>query len=486
MNAFFINPFPGGSGLNEATVIPPIGLGYIAAVLERAGFKSSILDANLLRLNKEDIISRIPASTGLIGIYLNSFTYEAVKNLTPLIRKSFKNCTIILGGPLPTAEPEMVLTEIDCNGVIRGEGEYAILDIMQNISKGLFPFEGKISGATFYEPGSKRTIKNPITRIDNLDELPFPAYHLLEQFNFYKIRRRKSPSAPIITSRGCAYSCTFCSKDVFEKKITFRSSRNVLDEIDYLVKYYGIRQLDIMDDNFAFNKIRMHEILDGIIERKYNLAINMQSGIRAELLDEPLLDKMKKAGVYKLAFGIESADKGVLAACHKQINLDEIRDVVYLARKKGFLVYGFFIIGLPGETDEAFERTLKYAKTLKLDVANFCMAIPFAGTELYRMVKENGRFLIDTTRNIFSGFYDGKVFFEYKDAKEEDILKRYKRAYKEIYSLKKKLGLLLKIRSFDELKWFCNAGFMVIKSIFSPKLFRSKGKMGLQIWKNKN
>lgn len=474
MDAVFINPFPGGRGLNEATIIPPLGLAYIAAVLEREGFKSSIIDANLLRLSNKEILGLISEEAKLIGIYLNSFTYETVRNLALLIRKNFKNCAIILGGPLPTAEPEMVLREIDCDGVIRGEGEYAVLGIMQNIRRGFSPFEGEISGATFYEPNSKSVVKNPITRINNLDGLPFPAYQLLPQFKFYKARLRKSPSAPIVTSRGCAYSCIFCSKDVFERKITFRSSRNVLDEIDCLVKHYAIRQLDILDDNFAFNNRRMHEILDGIIERKYNLAINMQTGIRSELVDEPLLDKMKKAGVYKLAFGIESADKEVLALCHKQINLDKVKDVARLARKKGFLVYGFFIVGLPGETDEAFERTLKYVKTLKLDVASFCMAVPFVGTELYRMVKEDGRFLIDTSRNIFSGFFDGKVFFEYKGAKEEDILKRYKKAYKETYTLKKKLGLVLKIRSFNELKWFWDIALMVVKGMFNPKPDRIK------------
>jgi anaerobic magnesium-protoporphyrin IX monomethyl ester cyclase len=468
MDAVFINPFPGGKGLNETTVIPPIGLGYIAAVLEKEEFKCSIIDANLLRLNNTEIIGRIPEKTRLIGIYLNSFTYETAKDLTPLLRKNFMDCVIILGGPLPTAEPEMVLAEIDCDGIIMGEGEYAVLGIMQNIIKGLPPFTEEISGAVFYRPDDKRIVKNPIIRIADLDSLPFPAYHLLPKLKLYR-QFRKSPSAPIITSRGCAHNCIFCCKDVFGRKMTFRSSRNVLDEIDHLVKHYGIRQLDFLDDNFALNEKRMHDIFDGIIKRKYNLAINMQSGIRTEKLDEPLLDKMKRAGVYKLAFGIESGDKEVLATCRKQIDLDKVRDVVRLAKKKGFLVYGFFIIGLPGETEEAFERTLEYAKTLKLDVANLCMAVPFVGTELYRMVKQDGRFLVDTSRNISSGFYDGKVFYEYKGAKEEEILRRYKRAYREFYSLNKKLKLFLNIRSFYELKWFWDVSLMVFKGMFNSK-----------------
>lgn len=470
MDAVFINPFPGGRGLNEATVIPPIGLGYIAAVLEKDGVNCTIIDANILELSNREVIKRIPTETRLVGVYLNSFTYDTVKDLTALVRETLPGCAIILGGPLPTAEPEMILKEIPCDGVIRGEGEYSVSGIMQNIKKGSPLFDGDIPGAVFYSTDGNSIIKNQIRRIIELDALPFPAYHLLPPFKYYKGRLRKSPSAPIVTSRGCAYGCVFCSKDIFERKITFRSSKNVLDEIEYLVKQYGIRQLDVLDDNFAFDTKRMHEILDGIIERKYDLAINMQTGIRTELLDVTLLDKMKKAGVYKLAFGIESADKEVLKTCHKQIDLDKVSDVVRLAKKKGFLVYGFFIVGLPGETEEAFERTLNYAKDLNLDIANFCMAVPFVGTELYRMVKANGRFLIDTTRNIYSGFYGGEVFYEYKDSKEQDILARYKRAYNETYSLKKKLGLLLQIRSFNELKWFLNIAFMLAKGMLtSPK-----------------
>ncbi|TAN42080.1 MAG: B12-binding domain-containing radical SAM protein [Nitrospirae bacterium] len=469
MDAVFINPFPSGEGLNEATVIPPIGLGYIAAVLERDGFNCMIIDANLLRLNNAEIIDRVPEKTPLIGIYLNSFLYDTVKDLTSVLSKKFKDTTIILGGPLPTAEPEMILREMDCNGIVRGEGEYAVLGIMRNIKKALFPFYGEISGAVYYDSNSGAIVRNSVIRIVDLDALPFPAYHLLPHFKFYKIRRRKSPSAPIISSRGCAYGCIFCSKDIFEKKISFRSSGNILAEVDYLVKHYGIRQLDIMDDNFAFNKARMIEILDGIIEKKYDIAINIQSGIRTELVDEPLLDKMKKAGVYKLAFGIESADKDVLMTCHKQINLDKVKEVVTLAKKKGFLVYGFFIIGLPGETDESFERTLEYAKKLDLDIANFCMAVPFVGTELYRMVNEKGRFLIDTERNISSGFYDGKVFYEYEGAKAADILVRYKKAYSEFYTLRKKIGLLFKIRSFSELRWFLSVYLMIVKGLFRSK-----------------
>ena len=242
-----------------------------------------------------------------------------------------------------------------------------------------------------------------------------------------------------------------------------RSAGNVLEEIDSLVKEYGVKQIDILDDNFAQNRQRLAEILDGIIMRHYDLAINLQSGVRVENLDEEILVKMKEAGVYKIAFGVETADEKLLEIHNKKLNLKKMEEIVSLSKKMGFLTYGFFIIGLWGETDKEFDRTMEFAQKMDFDVANFCMAIPFVGTALFRMVETNGRFLIDTTKNIDSGFYNGKVFYEYGDFKEADILARYNRAYKEFYSIRKKIRVILTIRSFSELMWFIEAARFVIK-----------------------
>ncbi len=471
MDAVLINPNPSGKGLNEATIEPPLGLAYIAAVLEKNGFLCKIIDANALSLDYQKILEKIPIGTKLVGLYLNSFSYKSCQELIKKIKAERKKSLVILGGPVPSgADSNQLLKEMGCDGLIKGEGEFAVLVIMENIKKNLPPFEGKISGLTYLK-ANNGLVSNPVERISDLDSLPFPAFHLLPPFGAYKTRSRKSPVAAIITSRGCPFLCTFCSKDIFKKMVTYRSAKNVLEEIDFLVKNYGIRQIDILDDNFALNKARFVEILNGLIERNYDLALNFQSGIRAENVDEAILVKMKKAGVYKLAFGIESADENVLKINKKGLNLEKIEDVVKKAKKMGFVVYGFFIIGLPGETEEAFEKTLAFAKKLDFDVANFCMATPFINTELYEMVKTKGNFLVDTTKNIDVGFYGGKVFFEYGDSKQEDILKRYQKAYKEFYSFKKQLKILLAIRSLSELAWVKNAGLSVLRGIFKKKNF---------------
>ncbi|UCH93746.1 MAG: B12-binding domain-containing radical SAM protein [Candidatus Aminicenantes bacterium] len=463
-----INPYPGGTGLNEATVLPPLGLGYIAAVIEQHGGKVQIIDANLEGLETNAVLERISPGVRLIGIYVNSFNYNAVSDLARGIHIKYPDVVVVLGGPLPSASPRDVLDNIICNGVVRGEGEFSLLKIRENLARGSQAFDREVPGAVFYDE-KKQLIMNPVERIRNLDILPFPAYHLFPPLKNYKVRSRQTPTAAIITSRGCSQQCIFCSKDVFLDKVTFRSAENVLEEIDFLVEHYGVRQVDILDDNFMQKISRVQEILDGLIERDYGISVNLQSGVRTEKLDDAILNKMKKAGFYKIGFGIESADEKVLKIARKNLNLEKARQAVHSAKTHGFEVYGFFIIGLPGETEAAFQRTLNFAREVDFDIANFCMAIPFPGTELYNMVKDKGKFLVDTTKNINEGFYAGNVFYEYEGIKAEDILRRYKRAYKEFYTLKRRIRILLKIRSIHEIVWLWDSFKFVMKGLFKKK-----------------
>lgn len=463
LDAVFINPMPGGVGLNEASIEPPLGLAYLASMLKKHGMKCSIVDANLYGIKSSEVVNQIPPETRFVGIYLNSFCLDSSIQLATLIRDRFSDMVIAMGGPLPTVMPEMVLEKTKCNGVIKGEGEFAILRIMENIKKGKLPFDSEVENAVYYHNTTGELIFNPSRRIIDLDSLPFPAYDLLPPMKKYKSRSKKRPVAAIVTSRGCAFDCTFCSKDIFKRKVTYRSAENVLEEIDYLVKEFNVKQIDILDDNFSQNIKRVNAILDGIIARNYDIAINLQSGIRTEMLDEAVLVKMKKAGFYKVAFGIESADPVVLEFCRKKLNLGKVAETVKIAKKLGFLVYGFFIIGLPGETEEGFRKTMDFAKEMDFDIANFCIAVPFAGTDLFRLVEKNGKFLVDTTGNISTGFYGGEVFYEYGDLKKEDVKRRFIASYKEYYSFWRKVKILLNIRSLAELLWFYDAGMSVLK-----------------------
>ena len=466
-----VNPSPGWAKGGDATIEPPLGLASMGAMLERHGYRCAIVDANLERLTPAEVAARIPADTRLVGVSVNSFTYAAARDLVALLKRE-RVLPVLAGGPVPTLLPEQVLADLGCDAVVRGEGEYVLVRVMAELAAGRNPFASPQPGLAL--PGAAGGVTGlPPQRIEDLDLLPFPAWQLVPPLGRYRTRSRQSPVAPLITSRGCPFGCSFCSKDVFGREITLRSAENVLAEIDYLVRTFGVRQIDILDDNALIERERFERILDGLIARRYGLSINFQTGVRCELLDDALLDKMKRAGVFKLAFGIETADEELLALHAKELDLGRMERTVASARSKGFLVYGFFIVGLVGETDASFEKTLRFVRRLDLDVANFTIALPFPGTRLYDLVRARGRFLVDTSRNIDAGFYDGTVFYEYDDQSAAQIAARYRRAYDEFYTLPRKLRMLGGIRSWSELSWLVRAWLQVRRSPGSSSPSRS-------------
>jgi radical SAM superfamily enzyme YgiQ (UPF0313 family) len=433
-------------------------------VLEKHGFCPILIDANLEKINPDEIIRRIPEKVKIIGISVNSFTYGFTQELCASIKKRFPASMIVMGGPLASSSPATVLNNFACDVAIQGEGEFSFLTLTKNVCSDGFPFHN-VSGAHWIDHVTGSIEKNPVERIVNIDDLPFPAYHLIPALSKYKSRSRKRPIAPLLTSRGCSFGCSFCSKDVFQRKVSFHSPAYVLAEIEYLVRTFGVRQIDIIDDNFAFDKERMELILDGLIMKKYNLLVHLSVGIRAEGLDQNIFRKMRRAGVFKISFGIESADETVLRLCNKNLRLANIERAVTMAKKEKILVHGFFIIGLPGETESAFRKTMAFAKRVNFDIANFALAIPFPNTELYRQVERSGRFLIDTRLGLAIGYFSGSVFFEYPGLTKADVSSRYERAYKIFYSPWKIATQALKIRSFSELQWFIGSALTVVKNL---------------------
>ena len=246
-----------------------------------------------------------------------------------------------------------------------------------------------------------------------------------------------------------------------------RSPENLIKEIDMLVKRYGVRQIDILDDNFTINKNRTERILDLIIERDYNLYFNLQSGIRTENLDQNIINKMKRAKIWKVSIGIESGDYLMLKKIKKHLDLNRALEIASMIKKAGIELYGFFMVGLPGDTPEKMQKTIDFAIKMDPDIANFCITIPFPGTELYDMVKREGRFLITVDDGINTGFYANEVFYELENMDKMMVLKYYKKAINDFYFRPRKiLRLLTRIRSKDEFKWFFDTGFSVIKNLW--------------------
>lgn len=232
----FINPFPEkAKGINIATIEPPLGLAYLASVLENKGHQCQLIDANILKILPERIKDYIIFSRpDLIGISTNIVTSKSGLKTAEILKKCFPDVRIVFGGAFPSSMPVFVLNNHFVDGVIIGEGELTILEIVEHLDRDE-PFID-IDGLTYKNKEGAIINNQPRTFINNLDEIPFPAYHLLPDFNLYKSRSRRKPVASILTSRGCPYQCIFCSKDVFKDCFRARSPENILEEMDYLVK----------------------------------------------------------------------------------------------------------------------------------------------------------------------------------------------------------------------------------------------------------
>ena len=466
----FINPYPEGAyGINETTVEPPLGIGYLAAVTEQNGISCRILDANILRMGLAQVIENIVADAPkIICISVNLYSYQITLRLIDRVKKKFPNIIILVGGPTPSSNPANMMKACKVDAVIVGEGEGTIDEIIKNYKNNTSLFDG-VKG-TIFQQGSKVIINEPRDFIKDIDGLPFPAYHLFPDLKLYKSRARKKPSAPLLTSRGCPFGCIYCSKDVFKRVCRMRSAENVIKEVDMLVKDYKVKQIDILDDNFTMNKKRTEEILDLLIKRDYDLYINLQSGVRTEMIDQNIIDKMKKAKVFKIPFGVESGDEEMLKRIKKQLDLKRVLEVTKMAKKAGLTVYGFFMIGLPGDTHKSMQKTIDFAIRMNPNIANFCITIPFPGTELYDMIKKDGKFLVDMENGINAGFYANEVFYEMEGMDKELVLKYYKKAMKSFYLRPSKiLELLLSVRHFEEFRWLLNTGIAMIKNLWWHK-----------------
>ena len=388
-------------------VAPPLGLCYIAAVLEQGGHKVNIIDAMVegsahdedgfrrIGMPMEELASRIVDSNpDVVGIScMYSLMWEDVARLSTILRNTIPDTLQVLGGAHPSALPEDSLKNSSADCAVVGEGEETFLELVDSYSDSR-DFSS-IKGIAFKNKNSI-ILNPPRPYIQNLDSIPFPARHLIRMERYMQIG--KAPGSQkhrrfttMLTSRGCPNKCIFCSiKTVWGKSWRARSPENVVNEIADLVKKYRINEIQFVDDNITLDRKRMARICDLIIEKNLNISWSTPNGVWVASLDKNLLHRMKKSGCYQLAFGIESGNEFVLQKIiRKPLSLSHTKDVIGYAKQAGIWTHGFFVIGFPGETRKMIRDTLVFARRSKLDSSFFSIATPFPGTELYALMTEN-------------------------------------------------------------------------------------------------
>lgn len=365
---------------------PPLGLGYIASTLRKAGYEISIYDGTRHNALEEDFIEAIETShPDLIGISLFCRGQNKVRKLVSRIKKRF-DIPIVIGGPQASALSDYILENFETDFVIIGEGEVVIKKLAEEIETGKKRYD-KIEGLG-YKDGIRRQINKRAPLIEDLDSLPFPAWDLMppEKYRIVPILSpaKGFPIAPIITSRGCPYECTFCATNVtWERKLRTRSPANVIKEIKYLIKDFGVKEIHFCDDNITFYRKFIDEICELILQERIKIPWQCPNGVRIDTLDKKLLYKMKEAGCYSIGLGIESGNQNILNKIKKRLDLQKTEQVLKNIKDVGMRLYGFFILGLPGETEKTIWDTIRFAKENPFDRVWFCILAPYPGSEIF-------------------------------------------------------------------------------------------------------
>lgn len=407
-------------------IAPPLGLGYLAGSLLAAGHEVEIIDCFRDGIANERLGGILSEKKpDLIGITVVTSAYPRVMELC----KTVRNCCeakIILGGPHPTALPEPTLRETGADAVIVGEGEKTITELA------IHKDWSKVDGIAYLDKSEKFVKTEPREIENDIDKLPWPAWHLMAPAKYpnspHGIISKNFPTAPIITSRGCPYDCSFCAvNNIWQHKFRRRSPKNVVDEMEYLVKTFGVKEIHIEDDNFTLVREHAEKISQEIIDRKLNISWKCPNGVRADRLDLDLLKLMKKSGCYLLAFGIESGSDAILKRHSKAIDKEKIKGAVRMCKAVGIETQGFFILGLPGETKETIDETTRFSKELELDWAYFSIFTPFPGSGLWNELKAE-------TRNIdWSLFKQSTVARSFCALSDDELRAQQKRAFRQFY-----------------------------------------------------
>ncbi|MFC1511132.1 B12-binding domain-containing radical SAM protein [Candidatus Margulisiibacteriota bacterium] len=424
MKVLLINP-----PADSPQPVMPLGLAYLAAALRNSNVSVGVIDAWVERLDFKKLAKRILdfGCPDLVGVTVSSPGYaEAVKTIR-VIKEVSPGSKIVIGGTHPSSLPEECLRdnpEVDFVAV--GEGDKLIVELAAGLADEQSDFS-RIKGLLYREDGK---IKNNgrAEPIKDLDALPFPARDLFPLFKYrtHPPYRLHNAYATLITSRGCPYQCTYCTKSVSGQDYRAQSAEQVVKEIEYLVNEYKIKQIHFYDDDFTINMKRVEDICDRMIAK--NIKILWSCVTRVDLVNERLLSKMRRAGCWLIAYGVESGNQNILNNIKKGYKVETIREAFNLTKKSGIRVLGYFMAGLPGETYSTLNDTVELSLSLNPDFVSWSITALYPGSQLYGQAI-SGELGVSS----LSPFAHGHTFIYEGDIPREYILKTVNQAYRKFY-----------------------------------------------------
>ena len=410
---------------------PPLGLAYIAAVLENSGHKVKIIDTPTLRMKTDEWIREVKSwNPDIVGISMLTPTAPKGYKAAKLLKEELgEDLIVIAGGPHPSfMYTEALNNNIDV--VVRGEGEYTTLELVNAIEKHGLDRDVlvNIKGIAFKDKREGKVVVTPLRPfLEDLDKLPWPARHLLPMEK-YTLFGKPIRIAHVLASRGCPYGCMYCITSYFwGRRIRFRSAESVVKEVEYLVEKYKTKQIVFADDELTVNRKFIYGFVEGIKER--GLDITFACGSRVDHVNKEILKYLYDNGCVVLYFGVESASQETLNRIGKKITVEQAKRVFKWVKELNGFATGSFILGFPWETIDDMKKTVELAIKLDPNYAQFTALTPYPGTPLYEYALKHN--LIEdwnwehytTVRPVMRGFYFTR----------EQLGKMIKYAYRKFY-----------------------------------------------------
>ncbi len=381
-------------------VYPPLGLLYVAAVAERLGHKVVVIDCDA----EGDRLGRIRTvcetlRPEMVGFYAFTWNYRGAARLASLVKSICPETKTILGGPNATSFPGQSLSLGDFDVAVMGEGEETVKELLDAIGRGR-SLDG-IAGLAFKI--GKEVIQNPPREfIGDLDAVPFPARHLVPMERYHDVFTRERKFATMIATRGCPFQCTFCNRNArLGRVLRTRSPENVVEEIGQVGETYGIREFMFFDDNFILDKEWAYGFCRALDKSGFDVLWEIRT--RVDTVDEGVLKALRDAGCYRIRFGFEAGDDAILKTLKKGITVAQSMECARLCHKIGIEMFGYFILGAPGETEETMQKTIDLAITIEPRFALFSKFVPYPCTEAFDWAATSGYVERDYWINFLAG-----------------------------------------------------------------------------------
>lgn len=380
---------------------PPLGLMYIASNLEKNHIPVRIVD---LASKPEKKWSELIGKTDILGMTIFSASFNVSRKIASIAKKQNNKIIVVAGGPHPTSLPEQTLSYSEFDSVITGEGEVEMVKLINNY------YSGK---------PIPRLIK--AEKLDNLDDFPSPARHLVDLKGYHRTVEGKSATS-MITSRGCPFSCSFCCRDIHGSKVRFNSIDGVINEVAE-IKSYGINSLLFYDDVFTLN---IRGRLDEMCKRLKLFNISFRCNGRVGVNKPEDYKKLREAGCEELAFGIESGSQKMLDYLGKRVTVQQNEEAIKYAKEAGLKTKAYLMVGFPGETQETIDETKKFVERADPDKFTLFAFVPLPGCDVWKNPQKYGITQIsqdwDQYFNI-AGQYEGGVTFETKELSKKEFLR---------------------------------------------------------------